>query len=176
MGSCRQCQRRRGCGLDPGGCGAQLCARGYARSCRRPARIRRVRRFFERLCRRGRSGKSAIRRKSRTARYVSGSRTNSSPFTGKYGYITPDGKPAIPAQSSTRGRENSAMTVLLPSAVMQGKYYVKSGFADRAGRIAIPATDYSVNAFERRARRGAGRFVAGGKLAYGCVRSRTAGR
>ena len=42
------------------------------------------------------------------------------------------------------------------------------GFADRAGKIAIPCNYYSVNAFERE-RAVVAKVVAGGKLAYGYI-------
>lgn len=86
-------------------------------------------------------------------------------FTGKYGYITPDGKPAIPAQFDEAGKFGDDG---LAPVGMQGKYYVKWGFADRAGKIAIPCNYYSVNAFERE-RAVVAKVVAGGKLAYGYI-------
>lgn len=45
-------------------------------------------------------------------------------FTGKYGYITPDGKPAIPAQFDEAGKFGDDG---LAPVGMQGKYYVKWG-------------------------------------------------
>lgn len=86
-------------------------------------------------------------------------------FTGKYGYITPDGKLAIPVQFDEAGKFGDDG---LAPVGMQGKYYVKWGFADREGKIVIPCNYYSVNAFERE-RAVVAKVVAGGKLAYGYI-------
>lgn len=86
-------------------------------------------------------------------------------FTGKYGYIAPDGTLAIPVQFDEAGKFGDDG---LAPVGMQGKYYVKWGFADRDGKIVIPCNYYSVNAFERE-RAVVAKVVAGGKLAYGYI-------
>ena len=86
-------------------------------------------------------------------------------FTGKYGYITTDGKLAIPVQFDEAGKFGDDG---LAPVGMQGKYYVKWGFADREGKIVIPCNYYSVNAFERE-RAVVAKVIAGGKLAYGYI-------
>ncbi len=86
-------------------------------------------------------------------------------FTGKYGYITPDGKLAIPVQFDEAGKFGDDG---FAPVGMRGKYYVKWGFADRDGKIVIPCNYYSVNSFERE-RAVVAKVVAGGKLAYGYI-------
>ena len=86
-------------------------------------------------------------------------------FTGKYGYIAPDGSLVIQAQFDEAGKFGDDG---LAPVGMQGKYYVKWGFADRDGKIVIPCNYYSVNAFERE-RAVVTKVVAGGKLAYGYI-------
>lgn len=86
-------------------------------------------------------------------------------FEGKYGYITPDGRWAIPAQfdEAKKFGENG----LAPVGI-KGKYYVKWGFVDRQGEVAIPCGYYSVEYFERD-RAVVGKVVGPNKLAYGYI-------
>lgn len=86
-------------------------------------------------------------------------------FSGKYGYITSDGKLAIPIQFDEA--RNFGEDGLAPVG-MQGKYYVKWGFADREGNIVIPCDYYSVNSFEGDLAL-VSKVVAAGKLAYGYI-------
>lgn len=86
-------------------------------------------------------------------------------FDGTYGYITPDGRWAIPAQFAEAkkfGEEG-----LAPVGV-EGKYYVKWGFVDREGKVAIPCNYYSVSNFER-GRALVGKVVGPNKLAFGYI-------
>lgn len=67
-------------------------------------------------------------------------------FTGRYGYITPDGQLAIPVQfDEARPFDRSG----LAPVAMQGKYYPKWGFIDRSGEQVIPCIYYSVDNFSR---------------------------
>lgn len=86
-------------------------------------------------------------------------------FTGKYGYIAPDGTLVIPVQfddAKPFGDDG------LAPVGMQGKYYVKWGFIDREGAIVIPCNFYSVDRFERGLAM-VSKVVSGGKLAYGYI-------
>ena len=86
-------------------------------------------------------------------------------FSGKYGYIAPDGRVVIPVQfdDALDFDEDG-----LARVGMQGKYYVKWGFIDRSGRTVIPCSYYSADVF-RRGRALVGKVVAGGKLAFGYI-------
>lgn len=86
-------------------------------------------------------------------------------FTGKYGYITPDGQLAIPVQyDEARDFDDDG----LARVGVRGKYYVKWGFIDRAGRTVIPCNYYSADVF-RKDRALVSKVVAGGKLAFGYI-------
>ena len=67
-------------------------------------------------------------------------------FVGKCGYITPDGKEAIPVQFD-EARNFGADGIA--SVGIQGKYYIKWGFIDRSGKQIIPCNYYSVENFSR---------------------------
>lgn len=86
-------------------------------------------------------------------------------FTGKYGYITSDGKWAIPAQFDEARSFNDDG---LAPVGMQSKYYVKWGFIDREGKVVIPCNFYSVSDFSRDLAL-VSKVVAGGRLAYGYI-------
>lgn len=86
-------------------------------------------------------------------------------FTGKYGYMAPDGTLVIPMQfddAKPFGDDG------LAPVGMQGKYYVKWGFVDRKGAIVIPCDFYSVDRFER-GLAVVSKVVSGGKLVYGYI-------
>lgn len=88
-------------------------------------------------------------------------------FTGKCGYITPDGVMAIPVQfDDAKPFDDDG----LAPVGMQGKYYIKWGFIDREGKIVIPCNYYSVGRFER-GLAVVSKVVSGGKLAYGYIDS-----
>lgn len=65
-------------------------------------------------------------------------------FVGKYGYITPDGKLAIPIQYDAAQNFDSEG---LAAVGMQGKYYIKWGFINLKGEQVIPCDYYSVENF-----------------------------
>lgn len=86
-------------------------------------------------------------------------------FKGKYGYITPDGKLAVPTiydKARPFGEDG------LAPVGRQGKYYVKWGFIDTEGREVIPCNYYSVDYFEQGLAM-VSRVVTGGKVAYGYI-------
>lgn len=86
-------------------------------------------------------------------------------FIGKYGYVAPDGRMAIPAQfDEARDFDDDG----LARVGMRGTYYVKWGFIDRAGRTVIPCNYYSVDLFYRD-RALVSKVVAGSKLAFGYI-------
>lgn len=96
---------------------------------------------------------------------VPGRKSSGYEFRGKFGYITPDGEPAIPVQFDEAG--DFASDGLAPAG-MQGKYYVKWGFIDRSGQFVIPCDFYSVGSFQHD-RAVVCRVVEDGKLAYGFI-------
>lgn len=86
-------------------------------------------------------------------------------FTGRYGYITPDGKLAVPLQFEEA--KPFGDNGLAPVAVA-GKYYPKWGFVNREGEMVVPCRYYSVEPFSR-GLAVVGKIVGPNKLAYGYI-------
>lgn len=88
-------------------------------------------------------------------------------FEGKYGFITPDGRWAIPAQFDEAKKFGDEG--LAPVGI-EGKYYMKWGFVDKQGKEVIPCTYYTVSGFER-GLSAVGKVVGPDKLAFGYIDS-----
>ncbi|WP_295939883.1 WG repeat-containing protein [uncultured Alistipes sp.] len=86
-------------------------------------------------------------------------------FTGKHGYITPDGELAIPIRFDDAGDFDE---MGMAPVGEQAKYYVKWGFIDNTGKLVVPYTYYSVEHF-RHERALVCKVAAGNKLVYGFI-------
>lgn len=89
-------------------------------------------------------------------------------FVGKYGFIAPDGRLAIPVQYDDA---HDFDDFGLARVGIQGKYYVKWGFIDATGRTAVPCSYYSAADFQK-GRAMVCKVVNGGDLAFGYIDSR----
>lgn len=86
-------------------------------------------------------------------------------FSGKFGYMTPDGTLAIALQFDDADNFDSQG---MAAVGQQAKYYVKWGLIDRTGKLLMPYTYYSLSGFSNDLAI-AGRVVDGGKIAYGYI-------